>query len=176
MGRAFLPGSRAHGPCSRPSARLTSCRVGEPRTSCQTPEAGCAYGPRNRVHDAPPASPALPRRASRPLSALRSPTLQVGFSSHPQYVPAPTPRPGPNPGRQAGRPHLRGPPSCDFVARNTEHVYSQTTPEALQPLEFVPFHSGPWYSRRLISFRTGPGVREPRPAFQRDTDGPDLNT
>lgn len=64
----------------------------------------------------------------------------------------------------------------DFVAPDTEHMYRHPPPEALQTLEFVPFHCGPWYSRRLITFRPGPGVREPRPAFQRNTDGPDLNT
>lgn len=61
------------------------------------------------------------------------------------------------------------------MAQTTEHLYTRPASEALQTLEFVPFDCGPWYARRPISFRPGPGVHEPRPAFQRDTDGLDLN-
>jgi hypothetical protein len=64
----------------------------------------------------------------------------------------------------------------DFVAPASEQMYRHPVSEALQPLDFVPSHCGPWYSRRLITFRPGPGVREPRPAFHWDTNVPDLNT
>ncbi len=64
----------------------------------------------------------------------------------------------------------------DTLARNTEPLYRCLTPEALQPLVFVPFDWRPCYFRRPITFHPGSGVREPRPAFQRDTDGLDLNT
>jgi hypothetical protein len=55
-------------------------------------------------------------------------------------------------------------------------MYSYLTPEALQPLEFVPFNEGPWYSAALTLPILERGLREPRPAFHWDTNVPGLNT